>query len=332
MKNDVAAHRLPLRKLMISYLIVIMGMSIIFSSVFYITSAHELDRRPVGDIKSSSLQDPDHELDEWLGRRSDNGKDNLSMHLIILNVSALIVGSVLSYILARWTLRPIEQVLQQQEQFIANASHELRTPITSALLNNEVALRNKNLTIVSARSALQDNVRDMQELKQLSDDLLVDSSHNTRKTDISKFDVSEISAIAILKLSTLAHRKNTTIMDETTALIIKSDADKLQRILLILIENAVKYSPSGSMIRVISRQSRFVKEISIIDNGIGIQESDLKNIFNRFYRADSSRTEVVGYGLGLSIAKELIDDIGAKIKVRSSIDEGTTFTISFSNR
>ncbi|MDB5161820.1 MAG: putative Histidine kinase [Candidatus Saccharibacteria bacterium] len=326
-KESKNQRRLPARKLMLSYLIVIMAMSLIFSSVFYITSLHELDKRPIADLKNTQLQDPDHELDEWIGRRSDDGRINLGIHLITLNLSALVIGGALSYWLARRTLRPIEKSLNEQDQFIADASHELRTPITSALLSNEVALKNSKLTLAGAKSTIEGNIKDMQELKRLSDELLSESGEGQKNVRISEVDIQKIVNDAIDTIAAISHTHATVIHNQVTAHITKTDAERLRKILVILLENAIKYSPPSSTVIVSSKQVKSGVEVTVKDHGMGIHKTDLESIFDRFYRADHSRSKTVGYGLGLSIAKKLVGEIGGTITASSTINVGSEFTV-----
>lgn len=330
-KASKGKRRLHARRLALSYLIVIMAMSVIFSSVFYITSVRELDKRPVGNTKGAQLQDSDRELDEWIGQRSDEGKTNLSIHLITLNIGALVAGGALSYWLARRTLQPIEKALQEQDQFIADASHELRTPITSALLSNEIALKNHKLTLADAKTVIEGNIKDMQELKQLSDELLYESGEGQKLVKLSDTDIYKTVQDAINSVATIANEGKTIIQNGTDTTIVKTDTERLRKILVILIENAVKYSPSKSVVTISSRHLKSSTEISVSDHGIGIDKVALDIIFDRFYRADPARSKTIGYGLGLSIAKKLLGEIGATIRVKSRVNVGSEFIISLPN-
>lgn len=323
-----SSRRLPARKLIISYLTIIMTMSIVFSSVFYVTSVNELDRRPVADGTVSKLQDPDHILDEWIGRRSDDNKYNLGVRLITLNIGALAIGGVLSYWLARRTLRPIEKALDEQDQFVADASHELRTPITSALLSNEIALKNSNLTLAAAKVVIEGNIKDMQELKQLSDELLRESDGELNKVKRTSVETHAVIDEAIYALQSIANRQNIIIKNETSTSLVMTDADRLRKVLVILIENAIKYSAQQSTVTVTSQKNKATLDITVADQGVGIDTTDLEYIFNRFYRADRSRSQTNGYGLGLSIAKKLLTEIGGEMSVTSALNIGSAFTVT----
>jgi len=326
-KNISNTRRLPAGRLMFSYLAVIMAMSIIFSTVFYVTSVHELDKRPSSDIGISQPKDADHELDEWIGRRSDDSKGTLAIRLVTLNLVALFVGTFFSYWLSRRTLRPIEKALDEQDQFIADASHELRTPITSALLSNEVALKNKKLTLLQAKEIIEGNVKDMQELKELSDELLLQSHSVDETVEYSEVNLKKVTEEAVTQVSNAAKNKTITINNKIASTTLKTDASRLQKVLVIVIDNAIKYSNKQTTITLTSKTNKQDIEISIQDQGIGIAKADIANIFDRFYRADTSRTKTTGYGLGLSIAKRILNEINGTITVTSTPDVGSTFSV-----
>lgn len=319
--------RLPARALALSYLLVIMTMSIIFSFVFYSTSVHELDKRPLPDTSNATPRDSDRQLDEWIGRRSADGKVSLGLHLITLNVGTLLLGSGLSYWLARRTLRPIEKSLNEQDQFIADASHELRTPITTALLSNEIALKNTHLTLEDARAVLEGNVQDMQELKRLSDELLYESGETQREVVLRKVDILDGISKATEQVRGIAQEKQTPIINNASAYMVQTDSKRFTKILVILIENAIKYSPSKSEVTITSKLNTSSFDVIVTDHGIGIDKSELRAIFDRFYRVDHARSEITGYGLGLSIAKKLSKEIRATLLVESVVGSGSSFTV-----
>jgi len=245
-----------------------------------------------------------------------------------LNMGTLLIGGVLSYVLARRTLRPIEKSLNEQDQFIADASHELRTPITSALLSNEIALKNKELTLTDALAIIKGNVQDMKELKKLSDELLYETHGEQKMVVRGEVDISHVVDEVVMSAAIIARQKGSIIKNETISARVMTDAEKLHKILMILIENALKYSAKGSTVTITGYVGKADVQIIVSDQGIGIDASDIPHIFHRFYRADHSRSGVVGHGLGLSIAQKYLADIGASISVKSSVDIGSVFTVT----
>jgi signal transduction histidine kinase len=155
-----------------TYLIIIMVMSVGFSVVFYQTSTKEFNHRP-RDINGpiSPLAD-NPSFQAYLDEREAAARQSLMLDLVILNIIALIVGSLLSYLLARRTLQPIEDNMEAQAQFVSDASHELRTPLTALRASNEVALRNKKLKLADARQVIADNIDDIARLQDLANSML----------------------------------------------------------------------------------------------------------------------------------------------------------------
>lgn len=315
---------LPILKLAGSYLLVIMSMSVIFSAVFYITSVHEIDKRPPHDISSSYMTDPDHELDEWFGRRSSTARSDLALRLIVLNIGAFLLGSGVSYLLARRSLRPVKEALRSQDNFIAEASHELRTPITTALLTNEVSNKNTHLTLKEAREIIQQNIIDLKDLKKLTDELLDLQSPLYHLNAIQLIHVTDLIDAIIKSLTPLSREKNITILNETLPESLYSFSTPLEKIVTIFIDNAIKYSPSNSIIHISSHYTYSFFFISIKDEGSGIKKSEIPHIFERFYRGHTTEP---GHGLGLSIAARLARSIQATISVKSTEGKGSEFTL-----
>lgn len=316
-------------RLAVSYLAIIMTLSIGFSGVFYETSARELDKKPDPDYyRGVHAVVPDHELDEWLRDRAETGRGSLAMNLVFLNMAALVFGGAFSYFLARKTLEPIEAAMERQDRFIADASHELRTPLTSLLLNNEVALRKKSLTAAEAKKAIEQNVHDLEQLRSLSNDLL--DLATQEKADVVKkpVKIAEVVAAAIDQLAPLAKAKNITIQSGIGPQIVMTDRLLLTKLLVILGDNAIKYSDKKKTVRITSQVVDKNIVLRVSDEGCGIEKADLDHIFDRFYRADQSRSSTVGHGLGLSIAAKLTHDLGGSISVESEPGKGSIFSVS----
>lgn len=253
----------------------------------------------------------------------------LRIVLILVNLGILGVSGIAAYFLAGKTLKPIQDMLDKQNQFIADASHEIRTPLTAMKTSIEVNLRDKHLDLKTAKELLQDNLNDIQTLKSLSDNLLTLTSIPNARTTFEIVGLKEVLQYAIDKVSCPAKEKHISIISNLHEMSVKGDKNRLQEVFLILLDNAVKYSPEKSTIHISNHKVSSHIEVKIKDEGLGIAEKDLPHIFERFYRADTSRTHSKkdGYGLGLAIAKEIIDNHKGKIKVESKVGEGTTFTI-----
>lgn len=333
MKNIFTRQNAPTIKLASSYLIIIMVMSIISSLVFYSTSARELSRKPDAEYYSqTNFKDPDHELDEWLGRRANAGRDSLLINLLAINGVVLLGGSVFSYGLACRTLKPIEEAMQVQSRFIADASHELRTPLTAILLSNEMALRRKQLSSNDARNVILQNIEDINRLKTLSDELLdlTDVSH--ANPQLVATGVQDIVNAAVDRVRASADEKKIKIDIRTEKFAVRTDKQMLEKILVILLDNAIKYSQEGGSISIFTEHSGEHVLLHVQDHGPGIRKEDMPHIFDRFYRANDLRSQVEGHGLGLAIAKQIADDLHCVINVDSVYESGSIFTVKLPAR
>ncbi len=314
-------------KLALSYLAVIMAMSLTSSVVFYVTSAQELGKRPDRAYYQNTKNPSDHELDEWIGRRAATGRGNLAVKLVLLNAVMLLGGSYLSYYLARRTLRPIERAMEDQDRFVADASHELRTPLTSLLLSNEIALRSKNLSDGEAHKVIKQNVSDIQDLKTLSDDLLSLAARHPQSLEKSYVKLSMVLSDALRQTASLAKTKNIKIIKPKSTLSLYTNQQTLTKVIVSLLDNALKYSSSKTSIKVTEEHDNSHIYIHIKDEGPGISPKDLPHIFERFYRTDQSRSKTSGYGLGLSIASKLAESLDGTLTAKSTFKKGSTFTI-----
>ncbi len=325
-------------KLTLWYLGIILVLCGLFSVALYRESAMQLDenaahqriaisRLPLPDIfesrRTEFLQNMDNQLDDDHRR--------LVLRLVVLNLATLLLGGVAAYALARRTLRPIQRSMEAQGRFTADASHELRTPLTAMRTEIEVALREKQLSTAEARGLLASNLEEIAKLESLSAGLLrlarFDSGLNPAA--ISQIPVRELFDEAVHRFqSRITQRKvklDIQSGDETVA----GDRDSLIELIAILLDNAIKYSASGSKITLGSSAAGHSVGMSVSDEGSGIKPADIPHIFDRFYRADSSRSKghIDGYGLGLSIAKRIADIHHGHIAVESVPDKGTTFRI-----
>lgn len=320
--------RLPTFRLSVSYLAVIMVMSVGFSIVFFMTSARELDR-PAGPdyYQTVGVSDPDHDVDEWLRQRAASGRASLAVSLVLLNIVTFVLGSGASYMLARRTLRPIEATMRAQERFIADASHELRTPLTSLLLTNEVALRKKHLDDADARKYLGQNVHELGQLTKLSDELL-DLAVVSEPVERLDSQLADAVTVALAQVQPLADYKRITIHVDVSPLVITTNQSKLVKLLVILLDNAIKYSPEKTAINVWSEVKDKQTLLHVKDQGRGMSKAAMAHIFDRFYREDSSRTDETGHGLGLAIGVKLIGELGGTLSAKSATGHGATFTIA----
>lgn len=319
-------------KLTIAYLAVIMALSFGFSLALYRISDNELNhglRRPAtGQVfRETSL----YNFDMFREARLNESRDNLKANLLLLNIITFGFGLGVSYLLARRTLTPIEEAYEAQKRFAADASHELKTPLTAMQTEIEVSLRDKNISKQEAVAVLESNLEEVQKLRLLSDSLLRLAQNKHESMPSETVDIKDSITMAIDHVQKQMQLKNITIIDKSREAMALGDSTAIMEVVAILLDNAIKYSSNGSKITISSRlESKFVY-ISVKDQGIGINSEDAAHIFDRFYRADSSRTknESSGYGLGLSIAKNIVEAHHGTIAVQSTLGKGSIFTVSF---
>lgn len=191
-------------------------------------------------------------------------------------------------------------------------------------------LREKKLSTEQAKNVLKSNLEEVNTMQALSDDLILLAQYQ-RPHDISfsNYHTKEIISYGISHVSALAKAKKITIIFEGEDVPIEGDKKNLQTLIVIFLENAIKYSSEESRVTVGTKRRDGKVSISITDEGMGIAKEDLPHIFERFYRAEKSRSrsDTSGYGLGLSIAQKIVQMHHGDIKVKSEKDNGSTFTI-----
>ena len=218
-----------------------------------------------------------------------------------------------------------------QKEFVADVSHELKTPITSimgyadTLLEGEYdkETQDKFLNVIASEA---------RRMARLVTDLLTLSRYDNNKNKVRKesFDLGELVKKCQDKLAIEIKKKNHTVNSFVTADVplVYADKDDIERVILNILTNSIKYTPEGGEIKIYVGFVYNDAYIKIFDNGIGIPEEDLSRIFERFYRVDKARTrEMGGTGLGLSIAKEILDKNGGSIDIKSTVGKGTEVVI-----
>jgi signal transduction histidine kinase len=309
------------------YMLILMFISLLFSMVLYRVASDEFDRAfgPRGGI-NRVLIDNDTVVDARQQMVEDSNKRLLG-NLALFNVVVLLGGGVMSYWLARRTLRPIELALDGQMRFSSDAAHELRTPLAVMQSEIEVGLREKKSTRQSHQRLLESNLDEVQRMQTLTERLLL-LAHN-QDMELGPTDVETAAVEAMNRTIMLAKSKYIAIENTVAPVQATANAEALTDALAILLDNAVKYSPNKTTITLGSVVEGGHVTVSVRDQGAGIKPTDIPHIFDRFYRADESRSKVnvEGYGLGLSIVKRLMDVQRGQVSVSSQPGEGSTFTL-----
>jgi signal transduction histidine kinase len=220
-------------------------------------------------------------------------------------------------------------MVDEQNQFISDASHELRTPIATLRAEMEVAILEKRLGDKEARDLIGSNLEELGKLQDLANNLL-QLAHVHQKDIIYNDSISlqDVIQTAYKKIAPMAKKKHIAFSRALVSGKVKGDKNSLVEVFINLFDNAIKYSPEKTAITVAAITKKRFVTILVTDEGIGISPADLPHVFDRFYRADKSRTQD-GHGLGLSIAKKIIQAHGGSIVADSIFHKGTTFTITF---
>lgn len=244
---------------------------------------------------------------------------------------SLLLFLYISKRLADIAIAPVEQAWEQQKQFLADASHDLKTPLTVILANNNILSSHKDETVGSQMKWIDSTNEEAGRMSDLINKMLELAKNESTKEELrfGLVDLSETVENAILQFEVVAFERNITIESGIQpGIVVKTHRGTVSKILEILFDNAIKYSNENEKIAVTLYQSSKKVYFSINNKGEYIKEDELPHIFERFYRTNKER-EVGGHGLGLSLAKKKCDMLGAKIEVESNPEDGTTFTITF---
>jgi signal transduction histidine kinase len=264
----------------------------------------------------------------------NSAKKSLLLSLAFIDLGILAISTFLAYILAGKTLAPIEKSLKAQKRFTADAAHELRTPLTAIKTTLEVNLKDKKINKEQAISILKDNLKDIEGLEKLSNDLLLLSKteNHRQMLNYQSIALDELSDELINKFKAIAKNKNIKIIGNARHVLFKTDYDKLLQLLSIFLDNAIKYTPKDGKISLIFFMEKKKAVFQIKDSGVGISKEKLPLIFDRFYKIEASRNknESKGFGLGLSIASEIADLLNGELSVASQLGKGSTFCLRLS--
>ncbi len=311
------------------YVAIIMVISILFSFWVYNQARQELRfGLTQQELSPASQSLAPLEFKQFVQTRLDVSRERLVARLVSLNIAVLAVGAAGSYWLARRTMRPVEEAVEAQRRFTADASHELRTPLAAMKAEIEVGLRDKKLSKAEAVELLQSNLEEVDRLGRLAEGLMA-LTHADNSPELTPVSMEEIAGSVARRLQPLAAAKDISITRDLQPVIVRAEELTLDKIISILLDNAIKYSPPGTQITVRTYRKKDIARLVVSDQGIGIKASELPHIFDRFYRADSSRTKshVAGHGLGLSIAKKLAEGLDARLTVSSTPGAGSTFVL-----
>ena len=329
-------------RLTLSYLSVIMTLSLIFTGIIYLLSTASLNRPLLpseGESSSINVETPEFEEHSFentfrkrLERRDNTTRTTIVYSLVGFNVGIFLIGIFVSRSLAKLTLAPIERAMMKQMQFISDASHELKTPLTAMLIRNEVALRKKSLPEEKAREVIAKNIEEILRMKELTGSMLDMARENGDRESGETIVIADFITNLREKLLPVARKSGVEIKLEInveknkTAVVAKNT---LEQVLTIFADNAMKYSGDSTVYLRAGRRGKNVV-FSVKDNGVGVKKEEQRRIFERFYQVDTARTRTedkTSHGLGLAIAKNLAERQGYRIVLRSGEGHGAEFEV-----
>ena len=226
------------------------------------------------------------------------------------------------------TFARLETAFAQQKQFATDAAHELRTPVSVILTQTQTAL-NRERDAESYKQTVEACQRAAQRMRKLIGSLLELARFDAGQEVLKqlRFNFSKTISDSVEMVQTLAGERNVKIVSEIAPLEITGDSERLAQVVTNLLTNAIQYNQSGGEVRLNLAVQNGLAVLEIADTGQGIAPEDLPRVFERFYRADQSRTGGGSAGLGLSICKAIVEAHGGTIEVASEVGKGSTFTV-----
>lgn len=264
----------------------------------------------------------------------DGEKDLVNAYFRIISLAVLlgcILSILASYILSKKTLKPLTDNLIKQTEFVQNVSHELRTPLTIIQAKQELLLQEPNAKIIDKSEDIVLTLNETKRLSKLVKELLILSRADSNKLNLQKesVNIDDYLKEIILPYKEIAQmQEKEIVLDLNYKVDINIDASKIYQLMIILLDNAIKYTEAKDKIEIKTYLKDNRCNIEVKDTGIGISDEGLKRIFERFYREDRARNrETGGIGLGLSIANVIVTAHNGTIKASHNEPKGTIFTI-----
>lgn len=268
---------------------------------------------------------------------SASGWRALAATLAVVEVAALAVFLVISLFFSRWALRPVARAWTQQRRFVADASHDLKTPLTVILANTSIALEHPERSVASQSQWLESTQHEAEAMQGLVGDLLTlakmdeeeaAAQSGTVRPAPEEVDLSDVIEGEVLQFESVAFERGVKLGSQVEPGIkLRGNEQRLRRLAGTLIDNACKYVDDGGAVDVALSRAGKQAKLEVRNTGAPISPEDLPHVFDRFYRADKARTGGVGgHGLGLAIARAIAEEHGGTLTASSTQAEGTAFT------
>lgn len=268
---------------------------------------------------------------------SASGWRALAATLAVVEVAALAVFLVISLFFSRWALRPVARAWTQQRRFVADASHDLKTPLTVILANTSIALEHPERSVASQSQWLESTQHEAEAMQGLVGDLLTlakmdeeeaAAQSGAARPAFEEVDLSDVIEGEVLQFESVAFERGVRLESQVEQGIeLRGNEQRLRRLAGTLIDNACKYVDDGGAVDVALSRSGKQARLQVRNTGAPISPEDLPHVFDRFYRADKARTGGAGgHGLGLAIARAIAEEHGGTLTASSTQAEGTAFT------
>lgn len=286
-----------------------------------------------------------HQDDAWIiayaNASSTHAWRQLAVLLVIVGLIALIVFFLINILFSQWATRPVAASIRQQQQFTADASHELKTPLTVILANLSILRSHADSTVAEQMQWVESSETEAQRMQLLVNDMLSLARPQSGSTSApavrqEPVDLTDLVEGEVLQFESVAFERGILLDSRIQEDIqVRGDAEKLGRMVSTLIDNACKYVETNGLVEItleVDASSAVADpdaRLRVHNTGDPIPPDELMHVFDRFYRADKARTGGKGgYGLGLAIGQQIAHEHNGEITVTSSADTGTTFTVT----
>lgn len=261
------------------------------------------------------------------------GWEQLAVNLTGVGALVMLIFFIISVYFSRWALRPVKESWMQQKRFVADASHDLKTPLTVILANSSILMEHPEKSISSQSQWIESTENEAKQMQEMVNDLLLLAKLDEGVTQAAHDDVdfSTLLEGELLEFESVAFESGITLeSDIAEGLHVMGDQSRLRRLVTTLLDNACKYTqPEHAVKARLERVENKKLRFTVNNTGTTIDEEDLAHVFDRFYRADKSRTNTSdtssSHGLGLAIAHAIAEEHGGTLTAESTPEEGTTF-------
>ncbi|MDD3839323.1 MAG: HAMP domain-containing sensor histidine kinase [Clostridia bacterium] len=259
----------------------------------------------------------------------DDTIKNLLITLIFVGFFSLGILFLISWFFANKAIKPVKMAFEQQKQFVADASHELKTPLTIINTNLDLISSNSNETVDEQHKWIGYIYEQIDRMSKLINDMLILARVDEHEIISSRVNFSDILNNALLYFEVALYEQDINLkQDVCENIYVSGDPISLEKLVYILLENALKYSPRGEEVSVELTYEKSKLLLKVKNTGVGISREHIDKIFDRFYRVNSARTQRSGgYGLGLAIAKAIVNQHNGYIWAKSTYKSYTEFII-----